>query len=187
MSEKIEKVKDPRNAAIDFVTSGGKYTLKVDGWLDAGPPSGGGSEFAYATGVSVFRFLADAVAYSIGFFPFSFFKPTCVLVSYSSNLSPSQYTTANGVHYANAKKGVYGKVAQTGQSFTIRDDYDFANPGVSGKGYHVNTQLGKEKVAFCYNGHSTPATYHDRTKMTGERYYFDGPEEAANWYTTKNT
>ena len=73
-------------------------------------------------------------------------------------------------------------MVETGQSFAVRDDYDFANPGGDGKGYHVNAQLGKEKVAFCWEGHSSPAMYYDRTNMTGERYYYDGPEEAAEWY-----
>lgn len=47
---------------------------------------------------------------------------------------------------------------ETGQSFTVRDDYDFANPGPGGKGYHVNAQLGDWMIAFRKAGHSTQTT-----------------------------
>lgn len=50
--ERVEKVRDPRDAALDFVTSGGKHTLQVTQFLDAGPPSGERPEKSYVTGVS---------------------------------------------------------------------------------------------------------------------------------------
>jgi len=78
-------------------------------------------------------------------------------------------------------KGVTGTVVETGKSFTIRDDYDFANPTASGKGYHVNAQLGKETVAFC-SGQNSERQYFDRADMTGQRYYHDGKAEAFKWY-----
>lgn len=84
--------------------------------------------------------------------------------------------------YAPAIKGVRGKVVETGQSFTVRDDYDFANPSDSGKGYHVNAQLGKETAAFTSSQNSETA-YYDRTNMTGERVHFDDRKDAASWYT----
>lgn len=84
--------------------------------------------------------------------------------------------------YEPAKKGIKGTVVETGQSFTIRDDFDFANPTSSGKGYHVNVQLERQTVAFC-SGRYNENEYYDRTNMTGERYYFDGQEGAASWYT----
>ncbi|KAL2218847.1 hypothetical protein M432DRAFT_391331 [Thermoascus aurantiacus ATCC 26904] len=52
------------------------------------------------------------------------------------------YTTGTGSTYQTGKTGIRGYVLETGQSFTVRDDYDFANPGPGGKGYHVNAQLG---------------------------------------------
>jgi hypothetical protein len=52
--------------------------------------------------------------------------------------------------FALRKNGIEGYVAETGQSFTLRDDWDYANPGPKGKGYHVNVQLGKEPSrAYC--------------------------------------
>lgn len=72
---------------------------------------------------------------------------------------------------------------ETGQSFTVRDDYDFANPGPGGKGYHVNAQLGDWMIAFRKAGHSTQNDYFMRVNMTAERVHFDGPQAAAQWYT----
>ena len=63
----------------------------------------------------------------------------------------------------------------------MREDWDYAN-GEKGKGYHVNASLGDRKVAFCQAGMSSEAMYSDRTKMLGERYHHDGPEEAAKWF-----
>jgi hypothetical protein len=170
--ERVERVSHPRKAALDFVTSGGKHTLKVDQWLDAGPPNGGKPEASHATGVSCPPQTTSSN------FPFS----------HISNLAPpSQYATQQSVHYAHAKTGIQGRVVESGESFTVRDDYDFANPGSDGKGYHANAQLGKEKVAFCQTGLSSQGMYYDRTNMTGERHYFDGPEAAAKWYTNANS
>ncbi|KAJ5628264.1 hypothetical protein N7490_010492 [Penicillium lividum] len=84
--------------------------------------------------------------------------------------------------YEPAIKGVKGYVIETGKSFTIRDDYDFANPTSSGKGFHVNAQLGRETRAYV-SGRNSAEEYHDRAKMTGERLYYDGKEGAASWYT----
>jgi hypothetical protein len=84
--------------------------------------------------------------------------------------------------YAPAIKGVSGHIVETGQSFTVRDDYDFNNPSGDGKGYHVNAQLGKATVAFV-SGQNSAQAYYDRTNMTGERLYFDGKQSAASWYT----
>ena len=83
-----------------------------------------------------------------------------------------------------AKKGITGRVAETGQSFTIRDDYDYANPGQQGKGYHVNVQVGKEDPrAYCgFNDGFSDWAYTQRVQMTGERHQWDGPEKAAKWY-----
>lgn len=75
-----------------------------------------------------------------------------------------------------------GYVVDTGQTFTIRDDYDFDNPSNDGKGYHVNLQLGKDTKAYV-SGRNNCAEYYDRTNMTGERLHFDGEKEAASWYT----
>ncbi|KAH8433470.1 uncharacterized protein LDX57_011104 [Aspergillus melleus] len=94
----------------------------------------------------------------------------------------THYPTPSGdVKYAPAFKGITGHVIETGQSFTIRDDYDFANPSSKGKGYHVNAQLGKVTKAFT--GQNTEMDYYHRIHMTGERVYFDGVQEAASWYT----
>ncbi|KAF9892500.1 hypothetical protein FE257_001609 [Aspergillus nanangensis] len=94
----------------------------------------------------------------------------------------THHTTSSGQEsYAPAIKGVSGHVIETGQSFTVRDDYDFANVS-GGKGYHVNAQLGKVTAAFT-SGQNNPTAYYDRTNMTGERLYFDGKQAAASWYT----
>ncbi|KAJ5971602.1 uncharacterized protein N7479_001520 [Penicillium vulpinum] len=95
----------------------------------------------------------------------------------------THHTMPNGQEsYAAAIKGVSGHVVDTGESFTIRDDYDFAEPSDKGKGYHVNAQLGKETAAFT-SGQNSATAYYDRTNMTGERLYFDGEKAAASWYT----
>ncbi|EAU31067.1 predicted protein [Aspergillus terreus NIH2624] len=95
----------------------------------------------------------------------------------------TRHTTPNGqAAYAPAIKGVSGHIVETGQSFTVRDDYDFNNPSGDGKGYHVNAQLGKATVAFV-SGQNSAQAYYDRTNMTGERLYFDGKQSAASWYT----
>lgn len=78
-------------------------------------------------------------------------------------------------------------MVETGQSFTVRDDYDFLNPGAAGKGYHVNAQLGRETAAFCQDGLNTEQMYYDRTNMTGERVCFDGEAAAAEWYAKGRT
>ncbi|KAI1978406.1 hypothetical protein LOZ51_000109 [Ophidiomyces ophidiicola] len=85
--------------------------------------------------------------------------------------------------YETTKKGIKGTVFETGQSFTIRDDFDFANPTSTGKGYHVNVQLGTETRAYC-SGRYSENDYYDRTNMTGERYFIDGKDDAAAWYTS---
>ncbi|KGO52957.1 hypothetical protein PEX2_062390 [Penicillium expansum] len=101
----------------------------------------------------------------------------------SHNSYGTHYTTPSGQEsYAPAIKGVSGHVVETGQSFTVRDDYDFDNLSDSGKGYHVNAQLGKATVAFT-SGQNSAQAYYDRTNMTGERLYFDGEQNAASWYT----
>ncbi|CEO58622.1 hypothetical protein PMG11_03331 [Penicillium brasilianum] len=101
--------------------------------------------------------------------------------AYSSFVT--KYPAPDGkLKYAPAIKGVSGHVIETGQSFTIRDDFDFANPSASGKGYHVNVQLGKDTVAFTSGQYST-AQYFDRVSMTGERLHGDGARDAASWYT----
>lgn len=81
---------------------------------------------------------------------------------------------------APAIKGISGHVIGSGQTFTIRDDYDFSKPTI--KGYHVNAQLGKTTVAFT-SGQNYPQAYYDRTNMAGERLYYDGRQAAASWYT----
>ncbi|KAK9853463.1 hypothetical protein MYU51_006595 [Penicillium brevicompactum] len=86
------------------------------------------------------------------------------------------------LQFAPAIKGIRGQVIQTGQSFTIRDDFDFANPSANGKGYHVNVQLGMATRAYT-SGQYSPAQYYDRVSMTGERLHIDGPRDAASWYT----
>ena len=63
----------------------------------------------------------------------------------------------------------------------MREDWDFEK-GSDGKGFHVNASLGNDKVAFCQKGYSSENMYRDRTKMLGERYHHDGPEEAARWF-----
>ena len=63
----------------------------------------------------------------------------------------------------------------------MRDDYDYANR-TSGKGYHVNAMLGQDRRAYTMGPNSSENQYIDRTNMTGERYYHDGPEAAAKWY-----
>ncbi|OJJ51655.1 hypothetical protein ASPZODRAFT_163462 [Penicilliopsis zonata CBS 506.65] len=93
----------------------------------------------------------------------------------------THYTSNGREQFAPAMKGVTGRVVETGESFYIRDDYDFANPTEEGKGYHVNVQLGKETRAYV-SGRNSQAEYFDRTNMTGERVHFDGPEKAAKWY-----
>jgi len=99
-----------------------------------------------------------------------------------SHRSHDVYKTKPGdASYGIAKKGISGVVAETGKAFTVRDDYDYANPK-SGKGYHVNATLDKQKVAFTKGPDSSEREYIDRTNMTAERYYHDGPEEAAKWY-----
>ncbi|KAK1139905.1 hypothetical protein N8T08_011066 [Aspergillus melleus] len=90
-------------------------------------------------------------------------------------------TPSGDVKFGPAYKGISGHVIETGESFTIRDDYDFANPSSEGKGYHVNAQLGKVTKAFKKN--NSERYYLDCTNMTGERVYFDGVQEAASWYT----
>jgi hypothetical protein len=86
-----------------------------------------------------------------------------------------------------AKKGITGYVEETGQTFTIRDDYDYGNPGRKGKGYHVNAQLGKENPrAFCSTSETDPSGYEQRVQMTGERYLYDGGEQAAKWYVNRD-
>jgi hypothetical protein len=84
--------------------------------------------------------------------------------------------------YAPAIKGVSGHVIETNESFTLRDDYDFANPK-DGKGYHVNAQLGKATAAFTSTHANSAMAYYDRVNMMGERLHFDGNQEAASWYT----
>lgn len=82
-------------------------------------------------------------------------------------------------------EGINTAGAKTSVSFTIRDDYDFADPSPNGKGYHVNVQLGKETRAYV-SGRNSQAEYEDTTNMTGERVYFDGEEAAASWYTRQH-
>lgn len=92
--------------------------------------------------------------------------------------------------YAPAIKGISGHVIETGRSFTIRDDFDFANPSADGKGYHVNVELGrnargeKETLAFT-SGRYSQDEYFDRVNMSGDRLYTDGPKDAAAWYTQR--
>ena len=82
-----------------------------------------------------------------------------------------------------AKKGITGYVEETGQTFTIRDDYDYGNPGANGKGYHTNVQLGKDNPrAYCSTSEHGPSAYEQRVQMTGERVLYDGEEQAAKWY-----
>jgi hypothetical protein len=86
-------------------------------------------------------------------------------------------------------------VRETGQSFTVREDFDYANsnssgsgPGYAqggGKGYHVNVQLGKDSFAFVSTRERSEAAYQDRIQMLGERYHWDGPNNAAKWYVNK--
>ncbi len=81
---------------------------------------------------------------------------------------------------------------ETKQSFTVREDFDYANsnpsgsgPGYArggGKGYHVNMQLGKDSFAFVSTRERSEGAYHDRIQMLGERYQWDGPNFAAKWY-----
>ncbi|KAJ5752454.1 hypothetical protein N7520_009371 [Penicillium odoratum] len=66
-----------------------------------------------------------------------------------------------------AIKSVSGYVIETGKSFTICDDYDFANPSSSGLGFHVNAQLGRETRAYT-SGRNSSEEYYDRAKMTDE-------------------
>jgi hypothetical protein len=65
----------------------------------------------------------------------------------------------------------------------VRDDWDYER-GVSGKGYHVNASLGNAKKAFILKDerNSFESDYLDRTIMTEERHFHDGPEEAVGWY-----
>ncbi|KAJ5135709.1 uncharacterized protein N7515_004987 [Penicillium bovifimosum] len=140
--EQIIPSHDPRTDALNFVTNQGRYTLRVEQFIEAGRPDGTETHGAPAT----------------------------------------RYITSNGqVIDAPAIKGISGHVIGSGQTFTIRDDYDFAN-AANGKGYHVNAQLGKTTVAFT-SGVNSPQAYYDRTNMTGERLYYDGMQAAASWYT----
>ena len=93
-------------------------------------------------------------------------------------MSPTQGTG----NYAPGIKGVKGKVNETGQSFTIRDDYDFEAGSGGGKGYHVNAQLGRETSAFV-SGRDSKTEYFQRVDMTGERLHYDGHDGAAKFYT----
>ncbi|KAJ5968590.1 hypothetical protein N7501_004838 [Penicillium viridicatum] len=139
--EQIIQSHDPRTDALNFVTSRGRYTLRVEEFIEAGRPDGSESHHAPVT----------------------------------------RYVTSNGqVVDAPAIKGISGHVIGSGQTFTIRDDYDFSKPTI--KGYHVNAQLGKTTVAFT-SGQNYPQAYYDRTNMAGERLYYDGREAAASWYT----
>ena len=63
---------------------------------------------------------------------------------------------------APAIKGISGHVIGSGQTFTIRDDYDFSKPTI--KGYHVNAQLGKTTVAFT-SGQNYPQAYYDQVSL----------------------
>ncbi|KAJ5674295.1 uncharacterized protein N7477_004229 [Penicillium maclennaniae] len=141
--EQIIQSHDPRTDALNFVTNRGRYTLRVEEFIEAGRPDGSESHGSPVT----------------------------------------RYITSNGqVVDAPAIKGISGHVIGTGQSFTIRDDYDFVNTSVTGKGYHVNAQLGKMTVAFT-SGQNSLQAYYDRTNMAGERLYYDGMQAAASWYT----
>jgi hypothetical protein len=90
---------------------------------------------------------------------------------------------------ATAKKGFTGTVTnpQTGasQRFTIREDYDYLQ-GSAGKGYHVNLQIGTQKMAFVSTSEQTESAYVMRCHMLGERYYVDGPQKAAEWYLSSS-
>ncbi|KAJ5576724.1 hypothetical protein N7535_003650 [Penicillium sp. DV-2018c] len=141
--EQIIRSHDPRTDALNFVTNNGRYTLRVEQFIEAGRPDG-----TETHGAPVTRF----------------------------------YTSDGQVVHAPAIKGISGHVVGSGQTFTIRDDYDFANPTANGKGYHVNAQLGKTTVAFTSGVNSSQA-YYDRTNMAGERLYFDGMQATAEWYT----
>ena len=66
----------------------------------------------------------------------------------------------------------------------MREDWDFKK-GEKGKGYHVSASLGDRKVAFCKEGGGLKDDYRDRTKILGERYHHDGPEEVAKWYVPR--
>jgi len=82
--------------------------------------------------------------------------------------------------------GITGTVTdrQGTQSFTIRQDYDFAggSRAAGGKGYHVNVTLGKEKFAFAASDTKGEEYYRDSCQMLTERKAQDGDQNAAEWF-----
>lgn len=132
-------------AAINFMTKNGRYTLRVERWLNVDPSDG---------------------SYEI-----------CPQICH-------RIPGKRDVFYGYAKKGITGIVVEIGEYFIIHDDYDFANPGLRGKRYHVNAQVSRDKVAFCVNRRSTEEEYYQRINWTGQRYYFDGSRWVVIWYTS---
>lgn len=70
-------------------------------------------------------------------------------------------------------------------NFTIRHDYDYKGGSCEdgGKGYLVNVETRREKIAFCSLRPMASRQYaQDCMKMLSERRAFDGDEKAARWF-----